>query len=425
MQHHGLLLKDVEQHFLFSKAKWPLKECCESAKCFSRAAMDSSLASRRPARVQPIDVQEESTSFTPSADGQAGPSMPCVTANGVQEASPPKEAPPLVSPKSAVSPKSQNSPRSPKPGEKDEQGRSTRMRSLFLTKKAAGIRCSIEESCKGATDIYNLGEAKLCLPTVRGTFLASLLSSSFIFVGLITLSASEIGIPGFPKKVWSTLLLRYLGWLFVFYIPIHFMSVPILRNLVLWSLQPGQNLRQALKYMEEGDQWEARRAALFPYLVHACWLSAYAFVICVNVGEEEHFGILPIYGLGNILMFPLGAMISLLLAPPTVSNSYAFKIGPSAILFPIIGFLAVVASYIVLRKLIGPWLGFVMPFLLSAYELLGTALVSRVFAREYVTNKEVREGYFGTNQGLVVSMAICNLHAMAEGAVQFISHCHF
>ena len=37
-----------------------------------------------------------------------------------------------------------------------------------------------------------------------------------------------------------------------------------------------------------------------------------------------------------------------------------------------------------------------------------------------MTNKEVREGYFGTNQGLVVSMAICNLHAMAEGAGQFI-----
>ena len=364
--------------------------------------MDSSLASRRPARVQPIDVQEP-TSFT--------------------EAPPPKEEPPSVPPESAASPKSKTSPRSPEPGEKDEQSRSERRRSLFLTKKAAGIRCSIEESCKGATD--GLGEAKLCLPTVRGTFLASLLSSSFIFVGLITLSASELGIPGFPKKVWSTLLLRYLGWLFVFYVPIHFMSVPILRNLVLWSLQTGQNLRQALKYREEGDRWGAQRAALFPYLVHACWLSAYAFVICVNVGQaEEHFGILPIYGLGNILMFPLGAMISLLLAPPTVSNSYAFKIGPSAILFPIIGFLAVVASYIVLRRLIGPWLGFVMPFLLSVYELLGTALVSRVFAREYVTNKEVREGYFGTNQGLVVSMAICNLHAMAEGAGQFISHCH-
>ena len=44
-----------------------------------------------------------------------------------------------------------------------------------------------------------------------------------------------------------------------------------------------------------------------------------------------------------------------------------------------------------------------------------------------VVQKEVREGYLGTNQGLVVSMAICNLHAMAEGArlTLFLGGCHF
>lgn len=44
-----------------------------------------------------------------------------------------------------------------------------------------------------------------------------------------------------------------------------------------------------------------------------------------------------------------------------------------------------------------------------------------------VVQKEVREGYLGTNQGLVVSMAICNLHAMAEGArlTLLLGGCHF
>ena len=36
--------------------------------------------------------------------------------------------------------------------------------------------------------------------------------------------------------------------------------------------------------------------------------------------------------------------------------------------------------------------------------------------RTEVVQREIREGYLGTNQGVVVSMAICNLHAMAEGA---------
>ena len=45
----------------------------------------------------------------------------------------------------------------------------------------------------------------------------------------------------------------------------------------------------------------------------------------------------------------------------------------------------VVFSYIALRRLIGPSLGFVMPLVLSAYELAGTSLVSRVFVKEFVS----------------------------------------
>lgn len=288
----------------------------------------------------------------------------------------------------------------------------------FTSKPAGdmGRRCSIEESCKG--DVENMGGARLCLPTVRGTVLSSLLSSTFIFIGLLALSAAEHGLHGFPRADWLTLVLRYLGWAFLFYIPIHIMSVPFLRNFLLWSLQPGDSLRDALAH-GKGEDYPVclgRRAAFFPYFVHTCWLSVYAVLIFVSIGEEGYFGLVPIFGLGNIFMVPVGTCASMLFAPPLVSRSYPFKVGPSAILFPIVGFLLVVGSYILLRRLIGPSLASVMPLVLSAYELLGTALVCRIFTREFVVQKEVREGYLGTNQGLVVSMAICNLHAMAEGA---------
>ena len=46
--------------------------------------------------------------------------------------------------------------------------------------------------------------------------------------------------------------------------------------------------------------------------------------------------------------------------------------------------LQVVGSYILLRRLIGPSLASVMPLVLSACELLGTALVCRIFTREFV-----------------------------------------
>ena len=77
-------------------------------------------------------------------------------------------------------------------------------------------------------DVENMGGARLCLPTVRGTVLSSVVSSTFIFIGLLALSAAENGLYGFPRTAWLTLALRYLGWAFLFYIPIHFMSVPLL-----------------------------------------------------------------------------------------------------------------------------------------------------------------------------------------------------
>lgn len=259
-----------------------------------------------------------------------------------------------------------------------------------------------------------MGEAKLCLPTVRSTLLSALLVSGMIFIGLVALSASEVGIFG-QKMGWLTLLLRLVGWLFLFYIPIHFISMPFTRNFVLWSLQPGEKLTRARSYVETPNL-SARRANCLPYVIHTAWISAYTLLVCVHIGEKEHFGFIPIYGLGNLLMMPIGIVTTLLLAPPTVSRRYAFSIGPATLLLPILGFLIVVTSYSLLRRSLGPQLGLVIPLILSFYELLGTSLVSRIFTKQFVIQPEVREGYTGTNQGIVVSMAICNLHAMAEGA---------
>jgi len=280
---------------------------------------------------------------------------------------------------------------------------------VFRTEK----RCSIEESCKGAVE--NMGDAKLCKPSVWNTFLASLVSTALVFVGLIVLGTSELGIQNFHKEIWSTLALRCIGWSFLFYIPIHAASVPFLRNFLLWSLQPGQHLKQAFAY-QEGDQDPTKKAGLFPYVVHGCWLFIHASFICLPLGEEGHFGLVFIFALANLFMAPVGILSSTVLAPPTISKSYAFRMGPLTVIFPIFGFGIVVGSYIVLRRLIGPFLGFVLPLILSTYEILCTSVVVRVFTSEFVTKQEVREGYLGTNQGIVVSMAICNFHAMAEGA---------
>ena len=221
---------------------------------------------------------------------------------------------------------------------------------------------SIQEACKGTVE--NMGEAKLCLPTVRGTLLSSFLVSGLIFIGLVSLSISEVGAFG-QRWDWLILLLRFIGWLFLFYIPIHFVAMPFTRNFVLWSLRPGEklsNLSRAHVYTKHRSLLQCR-ARLLPYVIHTAWIGAYAFLICVDLGEDkEHFGFIFIYGLGNLLVLPIGVMSSLLLAPPTISRSYAFKIGPCTLLLPIMGFLLLVTSYTLLRRSCGPQLGFLIPF---------------------------------------------------------------
>ena len=246
-------------------------------------------------------------------------------------------------------------------------------------------RCSLTESCKG--QVENMGLAKLCLPTVRGTLFSTLLSSCSIFLGLLALGGAEVGVAGVGKLVPITMFLRCLGWGLLFYIPIHLVSMPVLRNYVIWAIQPGEQLTKEHSYAEERHRCY-RGARFLPYVLHACWISAYVLIICLQLGEEGYFGMLPIYGLGNLLMMPLGVSLCLILAPPTVSRSYAFKIGPATILFPILGFLTVVTAYILLRRLSGPLLGIAMPLLLSTYELLGTSLVCRLFLKEFVTSKD-------------------------------------
>ena len=96
-----------------------------------------------------------------------------------------------------------------------------------------------------------------------------------------------------------------------------------------------------------------------------------AVLIGIHIGQKERFGFIPVYGMGNALAMPIGIWSSVILAP-LVSRSYAFKMAPLTIFFPIFGFLIVVITYTRLRRLLGPQEGLVMPLVLCAYELLGT-----------------------------------------------------
>ncbi|CAK9014584.1 unnamed protein product [Durusdinium trenchii] len=57
-----------------------------------------------------------------------------------------------------------------------------------------------------------------------------------------------------------------------------------------------------------------------------------------------------------------------------------------------------------------------MPAMLSLYEMGCLLLLQRTFTREFIEERWVRRAYQHTNQGVLVSVQIALVHAMAEGA---------
>lgn len=269
----------------------------------------------------------------------------------------------------------------------------------------------------GDSNTSGVGEAKLCLPSARWTLLSSLLASIFMFMGLLAFSFSELGLPGLPLEFGPQLLLRVAGWAFMFYLPIFVVSAPLVRNYAMWALRPEQALSDAWPdSAERGRLRRLLRCCGVPLALNVSWATIWTLLICVPVRDGDHFGMFPVFVLGNVLSLPTGILLVSRLGPAVLSKHYALMTAPSCVFFPIFGFAAVVAGYITLRRIAGVWIGILMPLVLSIYEFLGTILVAKIFMLKFLTKRKVRESYAGTNQGVIVSMAICNLHALAEGA---------
>lgn len=270
----------------------------------------------------------------------------------------------------------------------------------------------------GSLKSADFDATSLCLPTKRGTLLAVLCASSFTFLGLLAFSFAELGFANLPNEDWSTLLLRLLGWEFMFYMPVMCLVQPILRNFVIFNLQPKQPLADA--WPDAADVSGVRR------LVRVFWVLG-----CIHTSttlglslltflpfQENHLGFILFFLAGAAISLPLCLLMAKCCGPtlPSPSRSYGFRMLPMCGFLPFVGSAIVMLVYIPLRELGGVWIGLLMPLFLSSYELLGSFLVTRRFTEKFMMEREVREAYSNTNQGIAVSIAICNLHAMAEGA---------
>lgn len=267
---------------------------------------------------------------------------------------------------------------------------------------------------------------QLCLPTYRDTCLASLISSTFIFAGLMALSISEAGLPGLPKNRWFVLSFRALAWMAFYFLPLHCVSFSNLRGYCVYGNAPGNSSlvcwRTALgpgETFEMAEQTGFSRGRVFvaTVLLPSLYFLLYVAFVSVYVGEEhEHLGFIFIYGVGHLVIIFVAENLGPPNYPPPLNPRYSQKMGPATLGVAVMGFFAVTTAYSVAKRFVGPWLGTLMPAMLGAYEIGCLLILERTFVREFVQEKSVRRAYHHSNQGIVVSAQICMVHGMAEGA---------
>eukprot|EP00435_Cladocopium_sp_Y103_P051445 s882_g16.t1 len=268
---------------------------------------------------------------------------------------------------------------------------------------------------------------ELSLPTYRDTFLASSIGSMFMFAGLMAFSISEASLPGVPKDRWFVLLFRMIGWVALYFIPVHFVAIGNLRGFCFWGIEPSNSSlvcwKTALgpencKEVAEELSLNGRRAFAGALVMGSVFLLLWTIFFSVYLGPVyQHCGFILAYGVGHFLTIAIGETMAPRLNPPPVDERYTHKMGPATLGLAIMGFFICTTGYTCLKRFAaGSWLGTLMPAMLSCYELVNLVILQRVFLAEFVTEKPVRRKYLMSNQAVLVSTQICFVHAMAEGA---------
>ncbi|CAK8990185.1 unnamed protein product [Durusdinium trenchii] len=268
---------------------------------------------------------------------------------------------------------------------------------------------------------------QLCLPTFYDTIKASAIGGLFLLAGLFAWSISEAGIPGVAKERWFVLLFRFLGWVAVYFLPVHLVAVGNLRGFNVHGSIPDNSALVCLRtglgphFIAEAanlEGYSAVRAVAGTLMISFLCLLIYAAFIFVYIGEEhEHLGFVFVYGVGHIVVIAGGEIVAPAVLPDPLNKRYSQKMGPATLGVALVGFFIVTASYSVVKRfIVGFWLGALMPAMLSLYEMGCLLLLQRTFTREFIEERWVRRAYQHTNQGVLVSVQIALVHAMAEGA---------
>mmetsp|Transcript_43843 Transcript_43843/g.78805 ORF Transcript_43843/g.78805 Transcript_43843/m.78805 type:complete len:530 (+) Transcript_43843:26-1615(+) len=236
----------------------------------------------------------------------------------------------------------------------------------------------------------------LCEPDYLKTLMASSCAALWLFSGLTLLGGAE----SWTDSATATISLRVAAWMLLYQLPMQVKAIPNIRYFSTNEFDASVSFSGV---------------AYSPPVLQILWFGIYIFLTCLYIGEPyQHLGYVPIYGIGHILVIMVGDALGPKMAP-ALSEAWAMKTGPPMLGFAMLGFFAVTSAYGVAERYTSEWLGIFLPVTFSCYEVLGTITMSRVFEIEFLGNLTLRRMYSHTNQGVVLSLMVGLLHAMAEG----------
>eukprot|EP00438_Fugacium_kawagutii_P002260 Skav227476 [mRNA] locus=scaffold2491:468274:469977:+ [translate_table: standard] len=291
--------------------------------------------------------------------------------------------------------------------------------------KPPGLQLATDTSVQGGVDL------QLCLPTYRDTFLASSIATLFLFAGLFALSISETSWPGLEKEHWSVLLFRILAWAALYYVPVQMVAILNLRSFAFYGISPGNSglvcwrigfgpsiIGEIVEEMGLSQRWWGMWWLLGPVALHSLLFMIYCALFLVYLGPHyQHCGFILAYCVGHVLNLVVGEYTGQYLVPEGLSPRYAKKMGPATLGVALVGFILMTTVYSVVKRVVkSSWLGILMPALLSCYEQGNLMVLQRQFVAEFVQERSVRCKYNHCNQGILVSVQVAMVHALAEGA---------
>ena len=162
------------------------------------------------------------------------------------------------------------------------------------------------------------GEVVLCKPSMSMTLLASFFAFLFMLAGLMAWSIAEVGIPGFPRDERWVIIFRCLGWICMYFVPVHIIGISNIRSFTVYGRSPGNTslvcCNTGLGPVQMPDLAQQAGQSVYrgfaaSLLMHGICLSIYVIGISMYIGDSHQPLAFCVEGAEGLRVWSVGAFL--------------------------------------------------------------------------------------------------------------------